>query len=197
MDFVFSHDNSFCGLSKLLCVVGCVVCLISWVAPPAHIPREPLCLWSWCRPQASGPVFLWGVPLKECVLNPRRKYKEAEITLSCLLVSFTAWHKFPFDLLIKDAGHRMLEKVEFWSLTLTGRWEGPRMSRAIWPQSTTGATYNPQTCFDHWTISFICWHCCVPNGAWLGPPRTSQLSHSSSLPPSLPSYHDVSPVPEH
>lgn len=33
IDFDFSHDCSPCGLSKLVSV-GCVVCLISLVAPP-------------------------------------------------------------------------------------------------------------------------------------------------------------------
>lgn len=136
-------------------------------------------------PGLGSDMFLCGVPLKECPLSSGSR-GEAETALSCLLVSLLQLgQKFSFDLGVKEAGWRILEKIEFWSLD-TGRKVGRTgMSRAIWPQTNDRSHVPPPNLL--WSLNHLLSLVFPKWGKAVDTQNFSVRSHSSSLLPSLPS----------
>lgn len=119
--FFFLPDLSPCGLSRLLSV-GCIVYSLH-LLHLAHVFCRNHCI---LRSRGASTIPWYRCvslrnPFKGVPLIPPGSPRKAKAALSCLLASLLQLgQKFPFDLSEKEAGHRMLEKVEFWSLD-TGR----------------------------------------------------------------------------
>lgn len=94
----------------------------------AHILQEPLSRKQWCQCWASWMFYLRS-PFKE---GPNPPGSATETALSCLLVLFYNLDRSsPLILaLIQVLEYWRWLSFELWALT--GKWEGVRMSRAIW-----------------------------------------------------------------
>lgn len=91
--------------------VGHIFRLAPWVASPSTHSAGTLGTESLCQPLVN--VFLWEVPFKR---GPQPTGSAEETAFGCFLVSILQLgQKVSFDLGIKEASCRMLEKVEFWS----------------------------------------------------------------------------------
>lgn len=112
--------------------------------------------------------------LKEA-LSPQEMQRRQYLVASWSLF-YDLDKRFPLILELKKPVAECWRKLSFDLWTLAGRWEEPRMSRAIWPQMN-GRGYYLLTCFDPWTI--CCCYCSQigerGTQVFSVPPRSSSL----------------------
>lgn len=156
LEFVCTNPRS-CVPSPPGCCVEDIFCLLPWLASPGTYSTGTTVSW-----ELSASTKPWLMCFSEQSLLKEAPSPQEMQRRWYLVASWSLFYNLnkrsPLILELKKWVTECWRRLSFDLWALAGRWEGPRMSRAIWPRMVGATAF---CCFDPWTI---CCHYCFPDG---------------------------------